>query len=159
MSAAFLVVFLNLSIFFILIAFSDYFVVLPISFLYAVAEEGREYDGGSDDEHARAEQHQDRLHYAVLSRIPLDIDLERGYDGQHGGNRIADVQDIQQVLYFTCNSIDNQIYIDFENYKCSQNETRIVLPISMRNGCVQLLQNWMKSAIKAHCVVKHILTV
>ncbi len=95
MSAAFLIVFLNLSIFFILIAFSDYFVVLPISFLYAVAEEGREYDGGSDDEHARAEQHQDRLHYAVLSRIPLDIDLERGYDGQHGGDRIADVQDIQ----------------------------------------------------------------
>ena len=69
------------------------------------------------------------------------------------------MKNIHQVLYFTCNSIDNQIYIDFENYKCSQNETRIVLPISMRNGCVQLLQNRMKSAIKAHCVVKHILTV
>ena len=23
---------------------------------------------------------------------------------------------MHQVLYFTCNSIDNQIYIDFENY-------------------------------------------
>lgn len=136
MSAAFLIVFLNLSIFFILIAFSDYFVVLPISFLYAVAEEGREYNGGSDDEHARAEQHQDRLHYAVLSRIPLDIDLERGYDGQHGGNRIADVQDIQQVLYFVCNYTDNQRYTKSGKGKCSQNDTRIVLPMNEEKGCV-----------------------
>ena len=32
--------------------------------------------------------------HAVLSRVPFDIDLERGYDGQHGGDRITDVKDV-----------------------------------------------------------------
>ena len=53
------------------------------SLLYAVAEEGREYDGGSDDEHARPEQHQDGFHDTILSRIPFDIYLKRGNDGQN----------------------------------------------------------------------------
>ncbi len=126
---------------------------------YPVAEERREHDGRTDNEQAGSDYHHDLAGDAFLPRIHLNVDLQAGIDGHDGGNGIKQVEDIQQVLYFTCNSIDNQIYIDFENYKCSQNETRIVLPISMRNGCVQLLQNRMKSAIKAHCVVKHILTV
>ena len=126
---------------------------------YPVAEERREYDGCADDEQASTDYHHYLPRDAFLPRIHFDVDLQAGIDGDDGGNGVEQVEHIQQVLYFTCNSIDNQIYIDFENYKCSQNETRIVLPISMRNGCVQLLQNRMKSAIKAHCVVKHILTV
>ena len=35
------------------------------------------------------------MNIAVLSRVPFDIDLERGYDGQHGGDRITDVKDVQ----------------------------------------------------------------
>lgn len=126
---------------------------------YPVAEERREHDGRAYDEQAGTDHHHDFPCDAFLPRVHLDVNLQAGVDGHDGGNGIEQVEDIQQVLYFTCNSIDNQIYIDFESYKCSQNETRIVLPISMRNGCVQLLQNRMKSAIKAHCVVKHILMV
>ena len=127
--------------------------------LNSVAEECRKYDGCPDNEEAGSYQREDMLGDSVFARVHLDVYLECGYDRKTSCNRINDILDVQQVLYFTCNSIDNQIYIDFENYKCSQNETRIVLPISMRNGCVQLLQNRMKSAIKAHCVVKHILMV
>ena len=127
--------------------------------LYAVAEESRENIECPDQEQARADKRHYRLGDAVLARVHLDVYLTNGHDDVNPGYGATDILDIEQVLYFTCNSIDNQIYIDFENYKCSQNETRIVLPISMRNGCVQLLQNRMKSAIKAHCVVKHILTV
>ena len=29
----------------------------------------------------------------------FDIDLERGYDGQHGGDRITDVKDLQHHLH------------------------------------------------------------
>ncbi len=127
--------------------------------LYAVAEENRENIECPDQEQARTYKRHYRLGDAVLARVHLDVYLTDGHDDVNSGDSATDILDIEQVLYFTCNSIDNQIYIDFENYKCSQNETRIVLPISMRNGCVQLLQNRMKSAIKAHCVVKHILTV
>ena len=127
--------------------------------LYLIAEEGRENNRCPDDEEAGSHHHHDFAGDAFFPRIHLDINLEAGVDGDNSGDGIQEVKHVEQVLYFTCNSIDNQIYIDFENYKCSQNETRIVLPISMRNGCVQLLQNRMKSAIKAHCVVKHILTV
>lgn len=128
-------------------------------FLNSIAEKCRKDYCRTDDEKAGSDQREYMLGYSVLARVHLDIYLECGYDRKTSCNRVNDILDIEQVLYFTCNSIDNQIYIDFENYKCSQNETRIVLPISMRNGCVQLLQNRMKSAIKAHCVVKHILTV
>lgn len=143
-----------------LLKFDGYFYVRVLScLLYPVAEKGRKYDGCADDEQAGPNERHDRFGHSVLAHVHLDVYLHGGNDGHDGGDGVAQVQDIQQVLYFTCNSIDNQIYIDFENYKCSQNETRIVLPISMRNGCVQLLQNRMKSAIKAHCVVKHILMV
>ena len=126
---------------------------------YPVAEERREHDGRAYDEQAGTDHHHDFPCDAFLPRVHLDVNLQAGVDGHDGGNGIEQVEDIQQVLYFTCNYIDNQLYIDFVSCKCSQNETRIVLPISVRNGCFQLLQNRMKSAIKAHSTAKHILTV
>lgn len=37
---------------------------------------------------------------------------------------------VQQVLYFVCNYVDNQIYAEQGKGKCSQNDTRIVLPMN-----------------------------
>lgn len=43
---------------------------------------------------------------------------------------------VQQVLYFVCNYTDNQRYTKSGKGKCSQNDTRIVLPMNEEKGCV-----------------------
>lgn len=73
--------------------------------------------------------------------------------------KIWNLKNLQNVLYFTCNYTDNQYYVKSEKGKCSQNDTRIVLPLSVEKGCVQLPQNRVKLPIEAHYSTKHILTV
>lgn len=103
---------------------------------YPVAEECREHDGCTYDKQASTDHH----HYlpcdAFLPRIHLDIDLQTGIDGDDGGNGVQQVEDIQQVLYFVCNYTDNQRYTKSGKGKCSQNDTRIVLPMNEEKGCV-----------------------
>lgn len=48
----------------------------------------------------------------------------------------AYIQQLQHVLYFACNCTDNQNYVKSEKGKCSQNDTRIVLPMNEEKGCV-----------------------
>lgn len=126
---------------------------------YPVAEECREHDGCTYDKQASTDHH----HYlpcdAFLPRIHLDIDLQTGIDGDDGGNGVQQVEDIHHVLYFACNCTDNQSYVKFGKGKCSQNDTRIVLPMNVEKECVQLPQNRVKLPIEAHYSTKHILTV
>lgn len=126
---------------------------------YPVAEERREHDGRAYDEQAGTDYHYYLPRDAFLPRIHFDVDLQAGIDGDDGGNGVEQVEHIQQVLYFTCNCIDNQIYTKQRKGKCSQNDTRIVLPMDVENGCIQLPQNWVKLRIEAHYPTKHILTV
>lgn len=104
--------------------------------LYAVAEEGGEHNRGPDDEETRSDERHDGLDHAVLACVHLDINLERGNDDKHRGNGVADIQHIEHVLYFACNCTDNQNYVKSEKGKCSQNDTRIVLPMNEEKGCV-----------------------
>lgn len=101
-----------------------------VSHLYAVAEESREHDWSTNDEEARTDKWYDRLHHAVLACVHFDIDLERGNDYENRGDSVADVQHVQHVLYFARNYTDNQNYVKSEKGKCSQNDTRIVLPMN-----------------------------
>ena len=126
---------------------------------YPVAEERREHDGRAYDEQAGTDHHHDFPGDAFLPRVHLDVNLQAGVDGHDGGNGIEQVEDIQQVLYFTCNYIDNQEYAKSKEDKCSQNDTRIVLLMNEEKGCFQLPQNRVKLSVKAHCHAKHILTV
>lgn len=71
----------------------------PISHLNAVAEKGGKHDGGADNEKARADKRHDGLGNAVLARVHLDVDLERGHDGEDRGDGVADIQDIQHHRY------------------------------------------------------------
>ena len=128
-------------------------------FLNSVTEECREYDGCPDNEEAGSYQREDMLGDSVFARVHLDVYLECGYDRKTSCNRINDILDVQHVLYFTCNYTDNQYYVKSEKGKCSQNDTRIVLPLSVEKGCVQLPQNRVKLPIEAHYSTKHILTV
>ena len=96
---------------------------------------------------------------SLFPRIHLDVNLQTGVNGHNSGNGIKQVEYIQQVLYFTCNCIDNQIYTKQRKGKCSQNDTRIVLPMDVENGCIQLPQNWVKLRIEAHYPTELILTV
>ena len=104
--------------------------------LYPVSEERREHDGRADDEQAGPDHHHDLPCDAFLPRVHLDVDLQAGVDGYNGGNGVEQVEDIQQVLYFVCNYTDNQRYTKSGKGKCSQNDTRIVLPMNEEKGCV-----------------------
>ena len=126
---------------------------------YPVAEERREHDGCADDEQASTDYHHYLPRDAFLPRIHFDVDLQAGIDGDDGGNGVEQVEHIHHVLYFACNYTDNQNYVKSEKGKCSQNDTRIVLPLNVEKGCVQLPQNRVKLPIEAHCPAKHILTV
>ena len=106
--------------------------------LNAVAEERGKYDRSPDNEQARADQRDDVLGDAVLSRVHLDVYLESGYDSVASCHGIDDILHIQQVLYFGYNTIDYQLNTKQQNSKCSQNETRIVLSVSVENGDIQL---------------------
>ena len=57
--------------------------------LYAVAEESRENIECPDQEQARADKRHYRLGDAVLARVHLDVDLERGNDGENRSDGIA----------------------------------------------------------------------
>lgn len=103
---------------------------------YPVAEERREHDGRTDNEQAGSDYHHDLAGDAFLPRIHLNVDLQAGIDGHDGGNGIKQVEDIQHVLYFACNCTDNQNYVKSGKGKCSQNDTRIVLPMNEEKGCV-----------------------
>lgn len=103
---------------------------------YPVAEECREHDGCTYDKQASTDHHHYLPYDAFLPRIHLDIDLQTGIDGDDGGNGVQQVEDIQQVLYFVCNYTDNQRYTKSGKGKCSQNDTRIVLPMNEEKGCV-----------------------
>ena len=76
---------------------------------YSVAEKSREHDGRADDEQAGPDHHHDLTGDAFLPRVHLDVDLQAGIDGDDGGNGVEQVEDIQQVLYFGYNAIDNQL--------------------------------------------------
>ena len=128
-------------------------------FLNSIAEKCRKDYCRTDDEKAGSDQRKYMLGDSVLARVHLDVYLECGYDRKTSCNRVNDVLDIEHVLYFTCNYTDNQYYVKSEKGKCSQNDTRIVLPLSVEKGCVQLPQNRVKMPIEAHYSTKHILTV
>ena len=109
---------------------------LPLRSLYAITEKGGEHEKRADGKEAGADKHHDGLAYVVVAPVHLDVDLERGYDNQNRGERVAHVLDIQHVLYFACNCTDNQNYVKSGKGKCSQNDTRIVLPMNEEKGCV-----------------------
>lgn len=104
--------------------------------LYLIAEEGRENNRCPDDEEAGSHHHHDFAGDAFFPRIHLDINLEAGVDGDNSGNGIQEVKHVEHVLYFACNCTDNQNYVKSEKGKCSQNDTRIVLPMNEEKGCV-----------------------
>ena len=79
---------------------------------YPVAEERREHDGRTYDEQAGTDHHHDFPCDAFLPRVHLDVNLQAGVNGHDGGNGIEQVEDIQQVLHFVCNYVDNQIYAE-----------------------------------------------
>ena len=104
--------------------------------LYAVAEENRENIECPDQEQARTYKRHYRLGDAVLARVHLDVYLTDGHDDVNSGDSATDILDIEQVLYFVCNYTDNQRYTKSGKGKCSQNDTRIVLPMNEEKGCV-----------------------
>lgn len=106
--------------------------------LYAVAEENRENIECPDQEQARTYKRHYRLGDAVLARVHLDVYLTNGHDDVNPGYGATDILDIEQVLYFGYNTIDYQLNTKQQNSKCSQNETRIVLSVSVENGGIQL---------------------
>lgn len=98
--------------------------------------------------------------------IALAISMTKGVHAQESfcfmelnAENFFDPIDDKDVLYFACNCTDNQSYVKFGKGKCSQNDTRIVLPMNVEKGCVQLPQNRVKLPIEAHYSTKHILTV
>lgn len=109
-------------------------------FLNSIAEKCRKDYCRTDDEKAGSDQREYVLGYSVLARVHLDIYLECGYDRKSSCNRVNDVLDIEQVLYFAFNYIDNQRYVNLQKGKCSQNETRIVLSISMEKDAFNYLR-------------------
>lgn len=127
-------------------------------FLNSIAEKCREDYCCTYDEKAGPDQREYVLGYSVLARVHLDVYLECGYDRKTSCNRVNDILDIEHVLHFACNCTDNQNYVKFGKGKCSQNDTRIVLPMNVEKGCVQLPQNRVKLPIEAHYSAKHILT-
>ena len=104
--------------------------------LCLIAEEGREDDGGTDDEKNGTDQHHEFLDDTFLTEVHLDVDLQTGVDDHDGGYGINEVEHIEHVLYFACNCTDNQNYVKSGKGKCSQNDTRIVLPMNEEKGCV-----------------------
>lgn len=104
--------------------------------LYAVAEESRENIECPDQEQARADKRHYRLGDAVLARVHLDVYLTNGHDDVNPGYGATDILDIEHVLHFAYNYTDNQYYAKLEKGKCSQNDTRIVLPMNKKKGCV-----------------------
>lgn len=105
-------------------------------FLNSIAEKCRKDYCRTDDEKAGSDQREYMLGDSVLARVHLDVYLECGYDRKTSCNRVNDVLDIQHVLYFACNCTDNQNYVKSGKGKCSQNDTRIVLPMNEEKGCV-----------------------
>ena len=105
-------------------------------FLNSIAEKCRKDYCRTYDEKAGPDQREYVLGDSVLARVHLDIYLECGYDRKTSCNRVNDVLDIEQVLYFVCNYTDNQRYTKSGKGKCSQNDTRIVLPMNEEKGCV-----------------------
>lgn len=69
-------------------------------YLYAIAEKGREYDRGTDDEQARPDQRDDGLDNILITGIPFDVNLERGHDDTQRGDGVTDIQDIQHVGHY-----------------------------------------------------------
>lgn len=105
-------------------------------FLNSITEKCRKDYCRTDDEKAGSDQREYMLGDSVLARVHLDVYLECGYDRKTSCNRVNDVLDIQHVLYFACNCTDNQNYVKSGKGKCSQNDTRIVLPMNEEKGCV-----------------------
>ena len=67
--------------------------------LNAVAEERGKYDRSPDNEQARADQRDDVLGDAVLSRGHLDVYLESGYDSVASCHGIDDILHIHHHRY------------------------------------------------------------
>lgn len=107
-----------------------------IPFLYAIAEKGRKDKEGTDQEQARAHKRYDGLGNTVLARVHLYVNLESGHNHTNPGDGTTESLDVEHVLYFACNCTDNQNYVKSGKGKCSQNDTRIVLPMNEEKGCV-----------------------
>lgn len=107
-----------------------------LPFLYAIAEKGRKDEERTDQEQARAHKRYDGLGNAVLARVHLYVNLESGHNHTNPGDGTTESLDVHHVLYFACNCTDNQNYVKSEKGKCSQNDTRIVLPMNEEKGCV-----------------------
>ena len=67
----------------------------PLRSLYTITEKGGEHEKRADGKEAGADKHHDGLAYVVVTPVHLDVNLERGYDNQNRGERVAHVLDIQ----------------------------------------------------------------
>ena len=63
--------------------------------LCLIAEEGREDDGGTDDEKDGTDQHHEFLDDTFLTEVHLDVDLQTGVDDHDGSYGIDEVEHIE----------------------------------------------------------------